>query len=268
MPEGKNEFPVEIMREFYKDFSMKAARGAHKVGIIDDSDLFHPAAANSFLKTLEEPPPGSLLILLSSNLDLQLETIKSRCHIVRFAPLSDAHVRQLLEQRPEVDAKLLDRLVRLAGGSPGQALELADENLWTCRRVLLHGLAQPKVDSFGLALKFVECAGEAGKETAPQRRRAGQMLRLLIEAFSDVMRLQAGATARSAEPAELPLLNALAERARPEKINAAIERCLETETQLDRYVQISLVLEGLMDALGQVLEHPGVLPARYQGFNV
>ena len=83
-----------------------------------------------------------------------------------------------------------------------------------------------------------------------------------------MVRLQAGALARSAEPAELPLLASLAQRAGPDKIQAMLERTLETESHLGRYVQLSLVLEGLMDALGQLLDHVGPLPLRYQGFAV
>ena len=83
-----------------------------------------------------------------------------------------------------------------------------------------------------------------------------------------MLRVQAGVAARSAESADLPLLASLAQRARAEKIQALLERCLETEMHLGRYVQLSLVLEGLMDALGQLLDDTGPLPLRYQGFAV
>ena len=267
-PEDKNELPIDVMTALCRDFSLKPARGHGKIGIVDDADDFNEESANCFLKTLEEPPPGSLFILIGTSLDRQLATIKSRCQMVRFAPLADEHVRQLLQKQGVEDKAMLDRLVRLSGGSPGQALALADESLWTFRRDLLKALAQPKIDSVALGRKFAEFAEEAGKEGAGQRRRANQAMRLLIESFTDVLRLQAGAAPRSAESAELPLLASLAQRADTEKILALLERCLETETQVGRYVQLSLVLEGLMDALGQLLEQTGPLPLRYQGFAV
>jgi hypothetical protein len=133
---------------------------------------------------------------------------------------------------------------------------------------LLEAFAKPKVDSVALGKSFIEFVEDAGKETAAQRRRANQVLRLLIESLVDVLRVQAGAAARSAESADLPLLASLAQRARAEKIQALLERCLETEMHLGRYVQLSLVLEGLMDALGQLLDDAGPLPLRYQGFAV
>jgi DNA polymerase-3 subunit delta' len=267
-PEDKNEMPIEAMKEFCRNFSFKAARGLGKIGIVEDSDDFNEESANCFLKTLEEPPPGSLLILLSANLDRQLTTIKSRCQMVRFAPLPDEHVRTLLKKQGIEDAAMLDRLVRLSGGSPGQAMALADETLWQKRRELLTAFSKPKIDTFNLSKDLVDFVEKAGKEAAQQRRRANQLLRLLIEAFTDVLRVAAGAPARSAEPAESPLLASLAQRAGPDKIQAILERCLETEMHLGRYVQLSLVLEGLLDALGQLLEHTGPLPLRYQGLAV
>ena len=246
--------PAEVMKTLCHDFGFKPARSHGKVGIIDDADDFNDESANCFLKTLEEPPPGSLFILLGTSLDRQLATIKSRCQMVRFAPLADEHVRQVLRQQGQTDAGLIERLIRLAAGSPGQALALADESLWQFRRTLLQGLAQPKVESVTLGRQLVEFAEEAGKETSLQRRRASQMLRLLIESLADLIRLQAGLPARSAEPAELPLLASLAQRFDHDKIEALLERCLETETHLGRYLQLSLVLEGLLDALGQLVD--------------
>jgi DNA polymerase-3 subunit delta' len=267
-PEEKNEMPAEVMTDLCRNFSFKSARRHGKIGIIDDADDFNEESANCFLKTLEEPPPGSVFILISTSLDRQLSTIKSRCQLVRFAPLADEHVRALLQQQGIEDAAMLARLIRLSGGSPGQALALADESLWQFRHTMLQAFVKPKVDSVALGKSFVEFVEGAGKETAAQRRRANQFLRLLIEALTDVLRLQAGSSARSAEPAELPLLESLAQRAHADKIQAMLERCLETEMHLGRYVQLSLVLEGLLDALGQLLDHTGPLPLRYQGFAV
>ncbi len=205
-PEDKNEFPIDVMKELCRNFSLTTARGHGKIGILDDADDLNDEAANCFLKTLEEPPPRSVFILVGTSIDRQLATIKSRCQLVRFAPLLDEHVRHLLKKQGVEDGAMLDRLVQAADGSPGQALALADESLWNFRRDLLKGLTQPKVDSVGLARAFIEFAEEAGKEGSLQRRRATQALRLLIEALTDALRLSAGAAPRSAQSAELPLV--------------------------------------------------------------
>ncbi len=265
-PEDKNEIPVALMQDLCRDFSLKTARGKGKIGILDDADDLNEESANCFLKTLEEPPPGSLFILIGSGGDRQLPTIKSRCQMVRFAPLPDPLVSEMLRRQGIEEAGQLERLVRIAGGSPGQALALADESLWQFRRTLLQALARPKIAAIELARQFVEAMEEAGKETAPQRQRAALLVRLLVESLNDVLRLQAGAPSRSADSLEIPLLASLAQRAEPDKILALLDRSLETETHLGRYLQLSLVVEGLVDGLARLLEHTGPLPLRYQGF--
>ena len=248
-PEDKNELPITLMQELCRNFTLTTARGHGKVAILEDADDLNEESANCFLKTLEEPPPRSVFILIGTDAEQQLATIRSRCQIVRFAPLPESAVRDVLSAQGITDAALLERLVRLSAGSPGQALELADDALWQCRRGLLQGLAASVPDSVGLARGLFEFAEEAGKETAPQRRRAMLVLRLLIEALNDAINVRLGAPVRSCGPDELAMLRTLAERASVEAILGLIERCLEAEVLLGRYVQIVVVLEGLMDGL-------------------
>jgi DNA polymerase-3 subunit delta' len=252
-PEDKNEFPIELMQELCRNFALTTARGHGKVAILEDADDLNEESSNCFLKTLEEPPPRSVFILIGTDADRQLATIRSRCQIVRFAPLPEATVRAVLAAGGVTDAALLERLLRLAAGSPGQALALADNALWQARRTLVAGLAAAKPDSIALARGLNAFVEEAGKEGTAQRRRARLVLRLVVEALDDVLNVQLGAPVRSSAADELTLLRTLAERADSERIVATIERCLDAEMQLDRYIQVSLVLEGLIDALVQTL---------------
>jgi DNA polymerase III subunit delta' len=260
--EERNELPIDDMRELCGNFSLTTARGHGKVAIVENADDFNEVSANCFLKTLEEPPPRSVFLLLATDADQQLATIRSRCQVVRFAPLGASVVQEVLVGRG-VAAANLDRLVRLSAGSPGQALALADDALWDCRRKLLAGLAAAGPDSVGLARGFIEFAEDAGKETAPQRRRAALVLRLLIEALTDGLNLCVGGAAHSCSADEEGLLRALAGRAGAETFLAMIERCLDAEVQLDRYIPTGLVLEGLMDGLVRTLREPALEAARH-----
>jgi DNA polymerase III subunit delta' len=244
-PEGKNEFPIEIIRTLCKDFSLKPARGHGKFAVIDDADDLNEDAANCFLKTLEEPPPRSVIFLIGTSRDHQLPTILSRCQVIRFAPLPEAVVGDLLSKQ-EVPAELLPRLTRLAEGSPGQAIALADPALWEFRQSLLTALAKPQADVLALAKAWTQFAEQAGKESAAQRRQAGLMLRLLQAFLADALAVSVGGQPRLQDAADRTLLLQLCERAGPEKILTLLERTLETEKQLDRYVQVSLVLEALL----------------------
>ena len=149
-PEDKHEFPTELMAELCAAFALKPARGRGKVVLIDDADDLNQESANCFLKTLEEPPPRSVLILIGSTPDRQLPTIVSRCQVMRFAPLSGTTVDDVLKQNGVDDAALRQRLVNLSGGSPGFALALADPALLDFRRRLLDSVASPHFDLGGI----------------------------------------------------------------------------------------------------------------------
>lgn len=259
MPADSLIIPIELIREMSRNLSLKPARGRGKVAILDDADSLHDpitghAAANCFLKTLEEPPPSSVLILVGTNTDFQLPTILSRCQVVRFAPLAPAVIAELLRGQGLEDAELIERLARLSGGSLGQALALADPALWEFRKKLLAGITRPQVDGVTLSQEWLHFVEEAGKEAAAQRRRASLALRLLIDFLHDALRVGAGGEPRAAQAEDLPLLRELADRADPERLMELLERCLEADVQIDRRVQLVLILEGLLDALGQKMK--------------
>jgi DNA polymerase-3 subunit delta' len=252
-PAESLELPIEVIRELCRNFALKPARGRGKVIVLDDADDFNEESANCFLKTLEEPPPRSVLLLIGTSLERQLATIVSRCQVVRFAPLPDDLMAEILRSSGIEDPAQIERLTRLSGGSPGQALALADPALWQFRRTVLNGLTQPRPDSVALAKAWTQFVEEAGKEAAAQRQRAALVLRLLIAFFRDVLRFRMGAPHQQAESEDLRNLEELARRADLEKVLKVLERCLEGDMQIDRRVQLVLVLEALMDAVGQQL---------------
>jgi DNA polymerase-3 subunit delta' len=250
-PEESNELPIEVMQEFCQNFRLKSARGRGKIAILDDADDLNEESANCFLKTLEEPPPRSMLILIGTAPERQLATITSRSQIVRFAPLPEEQVVAILRQHEMQDARHAHRLARLSGGSPGVALAHADPALWQFRRTLLNGLAASRVNSVAIAKDWIEFVDEAGKESAQKRQRAAQVLRLLIQMIQDALAIALGAEPRENDPEDLKLLTSLAQRVGIDRLLEVQERCLEADMQIDRYVQLSLVLEALTDAVGK-----------------
>jgi DNA polymerase-3 subunit delta' len=253
LPPDRHEWPIELMRDLLRSFALKSARGRGKLAVLDDADAFNEESANAFLKTLEEPPPRSVLILIGTSPDRQLATILSRCQVVRFAPLPEPIVADLLRAQGVEDAALVGRLARLSGGSPGQARALADPALWEFRRDFLRQLSAPQIDSVGLARAWNEFVEQAGKESAAQRQRATLVLRLLIDFLNDALRVQLGEKPRLAEADELRTLETLAQRLDVDRTLATLERCLQGDAQIDRRVQLTLILEALTDDLGERL---------------
>jgi DNA polymerase III subunit delta' len=251
-PEESLELPISVMRDFCHQLALKPARGRGKIGILDDADDLNEEAANCFLKTLEEPPPRSVLLLIGSSAERQLPTIVSRCQVVHFQPLPGEVVRELVLTQGIDDESLQRRLVPLSGGSPGQALALADPALWEFRRHLLEGLAQPRCDSVVLAKSWIQFVEEAGKEAAAQRRRATLVLRFLIQFLNAALAVSVGGTPSLVEPEDLRIVEQLASRANTEQILEMLDRCLESELQIERRVQLVLVIEALVDALALI----------------
>jgi DNA polymerase-3 subunit delta' len=251
-PEETLELPTKVVRDLCRDLGLKPARGRGKVAIVDDADDLNDESANRFLKTLEEPPPRSVLLLVGTSAQRQLPTILSRCQVVYFPPLPDSLVREILREQGVEEAQV-ERLARMSGGSPGRALALTDPELWEFRQKLLQALTRIPFDSVGLGKAWTHFVEEAGKEAAAQRRRAAVVLALLIDFLEAALPVSLGAAANLADDADRKALEQFASRTDPEQVTALLDRCLEADRQIDCRVQLVLILEALTDALGQKL---------------
>ena len=107
--------------------NLTAAEGGWRVIVMDEVEAMEAASANTILKTLEEPPPQTVLLLVTSSPGRLLPTIRSRCRrLDLFAldePLMDTLLAEWFPDLPRLDRQVL---IRLAEGSPGRALQLAE----------------------------------------------------------------------------------------------------------------------------------------------
>jgi DNA polymerase-3 subunit delta' len=149
----------------------------------------HAESANSLLKTLEEPPPKSLLILIGTSAHRQLATIVSRCQVIRFRPLAPEQVKQILTNQHLVDAgagsgePTIDELAAASGGSVQRALDLSEPATFEFRNHLLRQLASrdPGQNDFAKTLlAFVEAAGS---EAADRRNRMHLIAEFAIDFY-------------------------------------------------------------------------------------
>ena len=118
---------IEQIREFQRWIAVRSFEGGWKVGMFEGADKMNQAASNALLKTLEEPPPGSLLILISPTRSQLLPTIVSRCQPVYFSPLPQEELVAFLSERKEVPKEAVSLVSALSGGSPGKALRMDPE---------------------------------------------------------------------------------------------------------------------------------------------
>ena len=120
-PDG-GAIKIGQVREVISTLSLRPLEARWRAVVVDGAELMTKEAANAFLKTLEEPPPQVVIILVASRLDALPLTVSSRCQIVKFSPLRDEEVEEVLGRLGVEDRGL----VALAEGSPGRALELGE----------------------------------------------------------------------------------------------------------------------------------------------
>lgn len=255
---------VDVLRHFLiAKVGNKPIRGRRKVFVIREADLMTTQAQNALLKTLEEPPGSTLLVLLVSSLDRLLPTTLSRCQIVEFAPLPrDFVAEKLAELRPELDAESAAFCAAHCDGSIGEALRLADENAparQTQVAQLLQGL-QPG-DGAAAAEALIEQAktiSDLEKErdrdisdTEATRRGLRRVMLFVSIALSDALRHQATASADPNDPAARDL----------DTTARLITRVADAERQLDRNANTQLVVESLLFDLTRGLAQQSHRPA-------
>jgi len=113
---------VEQMRLIEREANYRPYEGNARVFLIEDADKLNDASANALLKVLEEPPPTSHIILITSRPVMLLPTIRSRCQMIRFSPLSPEEIESHLLQNKIASAGEARVRARIARGSLGRAL--------------------------------------------------------------------------------------------------------------------------------------------------
>ena len=119
--------PVDWVRDLNTSILRGAVRRDRNVAIICDVDIMSQSAANAMLKTLEEPPAGALIVLLSSRPHGVLMTVRSRCQSLRFGQVDDATITTFLTGASGRSATDVATAVDASEGSPGRALSELDD---------------------------------------------------------------------------------------------------------------------------------------------
>ena len=202
-----------------------------KVAIINDADFFNAEGANALLKTLEEPPPDAVLILIGTSTAKQLPTIRSRCQIVRFSPLPPEVLSAILvEKGIATSATQGEKWAIQAEGSLDQAKEFADSDLDSLRTELTKYLTAPHWDAVGIAAKLNGFVEALGKDAPLRRRRLRLIFGLAVDHFRNEMQSDA-----------------------PRQAARRLERTLDALEQIDRNVNLPYVIEAWSVALGKGL---------------
>lgn len=142
---------IEQIRDIGRQVILKPVEGDRKVFIIDEAEAMTQQAANAFLRTLEEPPPGVVFILVTSNVHALLPTVLSRCQIVNFSAIPGHEIVALLQERFGFDRDEAELATRVSGGVVGKALALVRSGgMATRNQVLTLAADIPVLDALDL----------------------------------------------------------------------------------------------------------------------
>jgi DNA polymerase-3 subunit delta' len=257
-PADKSFIPVELLigdaehrmrAGLCYNISSKPFSGRRKVAIIDDADYLNKEGANCLLKTLEEPPPKSVLILIGTSEQRQLPTIRSRCQVVRFQPLAESDVAELLALHGYCDNP---SRAKVAAGRSGGSLERAalwcDEALVEFRGELLSVLSGREIGHLEMAKSIGSFVDAAGKESAAKRRR----LRLIVSLAEEFYRAMLLVRIGGHPPTDGDLAKAVSAASRwmPEDGPVScLDVCLDAYAHIDANVNQATFIEWWLDEL-------------------
>lgn len=234
-PEDKNVIPVSRMRELIQSLALTA--DGRRIVIVDDADEMNDESANTFLKTLEEPPRGVIIILLTSLPSLLLPTVVSRCQTVLFTPLAPAEMAEFMKSL-KLGAAESSLVLALADGLPGRAAQLAPEigDIAARAKELLERLAAGDLNSVIEEISKI-------RDTDAARDRAREQLTITALALREALRhRELGETPNLCPPSLLKRLEPVDSEALAERI----ELVLEHQRFIDQYANVPLTVEDAL----------------------
>ena len=223
--------------------NLRAVEGGLRPLVLVDVHRMNAAAQNALLKTLEEPRPGTVLVLVTHRVDALLSTILSRVVRVRLEPLGQEDCRGLLTEHG-LQPDEIQRFARWSEGSPGEALRLATTGATEMIDVLAAAF-EGDVSPFALARRVWELEGsfEGQTASAEARNRARAFCHLALVALRDRHRAASGL-----DPERLPF-GQLALRPEPRRDRARYEAVAEALADVERNLAPEAALERALVAV-------------------
>ena len=267
------ELSIDVIRHFLiAQIGLRPARDRAKVFIVIEAERLSAGAQNAMLKTLEEPPERSHLILLASAADTLLPTTRSRCHEVPFRTLPSEFIRGHLIEHRGVSAEQATFLAELSHGSLGAALRCCtyglNEKVGEILSLLDHAardplgcskaladMAKTLADTINAATKAAKAAEEEEDEDTVDlnisRLAQTMVFGMVSTILRDVQRAAVGQTA-SALPSE-PIIARLAGKTTTQGVRRAIKAVSAAEYHVVRNANAGLIFDALGIGIGRGL---------------
>lgn len=224
-----------------------------RVAIIDDADYLSIEAANAMLKTIEEPPPGTVIILIGTSRQRQFPTVLSRSQVINFLPLEMDDLVAILSNGLIEDAQQAGTLASLAGGSVERALVVSDESFLDTRRDFYSTLSQVAFDLPSFCKSLDDYVKNSGKAASEHRDTLRGLIDLALLFYHQLQRKLVGTEIKG----DTTMLNSVEQLAANwnhdvDSVSLCINRCFDAYEQVERNANRTTLIYDWIDQIRQV----------------
>ena len=239
------------VRRLERVLSTTAYSGGRRVAVVDAADTLQAEAANAFLKTLEEPPAGSVIILLVERPERLPETVMSRCQRLDFRPIDRDTLHEALTARG-ADASTAEAITSAAAGRIGWALRaLEDPSMLDERSRMLDDAV--RLAHAGRVARFAWARDAQGRGSDDARERYLRELSIWETWWRDVLLYSAGGSDGALNRDRAAVLSQEGNMYRPTEIVAFLQSLINTREMMQANVDPQLALENLTMDLPRVV---------------
>ena len=249
----RTQISIEQVREIQRDASLLPYEGRSRVFIFESAERLSGEAANSLLKTLEEPPENVIIILVASDLNAVLPTLVSRCRSIALRPAPLSAVSEFLVERKGVNRERADEIAGLSGGRIGWAIEAAEntriiDGIWETMDAIESAVNGSLSDRFDYAERL------SGRFSA-DRQGVLEELSLWQSWWRDALLIAQSKSELVVNKSRLESLISVSDRISPESVVPFLKAIRRTVFLLERNVSPRLAIEGMMMQMPSMPQH-------------
>ncbi|MDP6924156.1 MAG: DNA polymerase III subunit delta' [Candidatus Scalindua sp.] len=244
---------IENIRNLQNSVRLSPLESGYKIFIIKEADRMNEEASNCLLKTLEEPSPNTIIILIANTMTPIKDTIRSRCQIIRFQPIPSRIIESQLTGESDAEPNKIGWISRFCNGSLANALHLLDDNHYEMNNNIVTRMTEPKMDNLVLAEELIDSYLSTGDSLEEKRQILKSILHCILQLYRDLLMVKV-MNGHDVQQEKMSLYNAGREESLQkhanyltrEQITYVIDEILESIKYVDLNLNINLLVENII----------------------
>ncbi|MBC8548875.1 MAG: DNA polymerase III subunit delta' [Candidatus Brocadiales bacterium] len=244
---------IENIRNLQNSVRLSPLESDYKIFIIKEADRMNEEASNCLLKTLEEPSPNTIIILITNSMTPIKDTIRSRCQIIRFQPIPIHIIESQLTDKSDADTTKIGWISRFCNGSLGSALHILNDNRYEINYDIVTRMTEPDIDNLVFAEHVVDSYLSTGDSLEEKRQLLKSILHCILQLYRDLLIVKV-MNGHDVQQEKMSLFNAsredilqkYANYLTQEQIMYVIDEILESIQYIDFNLNINLLVENII----------------------